>query len=348
MKKIIVLILLIATTDAFSQEEISRVGTSGAQFLKIGVGARACGMGENAVALRGDPATLFWNVAGIASVEKKSFVISRNELYLDLGYNFLGFVLPIHRNASLGFSLLYFNSGEMEVTTVDQPEGTGQFFNWQSYCFGLSFSQFVTDRLSLGGTVKFIREGTFSETSRSLAFDLGALLDTGVLGFRLGLSMSNIGGKMRFSNIKSPDVNPDETGFQEIIAQKSYLQTQDYPLPLTFRLGISTDLLGKNSRFLTDQKNRLTFSMSASDPNDAFMSANFGFEYEWNAILSLRAGYRGMSIEGSPLQGYQTAGYTFGVGVKYEIEFVQLNLDYAFMDFKVLGNSQHITLGINF
>ncbi|HDQ00171.1 MAG TPA: PorV/PorQ family protein [bacterium] len=347
-KKLVILVLLLLTADLFAQKEVSRIGTSGAQFLKLGVGARACALGESMVAVRGDATGLFWNVAAIASIEKKSLVVSRNELYVNLNYNFLGFVLPLKHGSAVGINVLYLDSGDMEVTTVDQPEGTGDFFSWQSYSIGVSYARFLTDRLSLGATIKYIREGTFGEIANGLAVDLGALLDTGILGFRLGLNMSNIGDEMRFSSPKAPGYNGDDTGYGGIIREKSLLQTQSYPLPLTFRLGLSTDLLGKHSQIMPNQKNRLTLSMNAHDPNDSFLRANFGLEYEWNSLFALRAGYRGIAIEGDPMDEYSTGSYSFGVGVKYAIDFLRFQLDYAFMDYKVLGNAHHFSLGFEF
>lgn len=347
-KKIVIIVLFLLTSQVIAQKEVSRIGASGVQFLKLGVGARACALGETMVATRNDATGLYWNVAGIASFEKNTLVVSRNELYVNLNYNFLGFVMPLKRNSSLGFSVLYLDSGEMEVTTVDQPEGTGEFFSWQSYSIGMSYARFLTDRLSLGATVKYIREGTYGEVAHGFGVDLGALLDTGILGFRLGLNMSNIGDEMRFSSPKAPDYNGDDTGYGGIISEKSLLHTQSYPLPLTFRLGLSTDLLGKNSQIMPNQKNRLTLSMNAHDPNDSFLRANFGLEYEWNSLFALRSGYRGIAIEGDPMDEYSTGSYSFGLGVKYAIDVVQFQLDYAFMDYKVLGNAHHVTLGLEF
>ncbi len=347
-KKIVIIFLFLLTSQIFAQKEVSRIGTSGVQFLKLGVGARACALGETMVATRNDATGLYWNVAGIASIEKNALVVSRNELYVNLNYNFLGFVMPLKRSSSLGFSVLYLDSGEMEVTTVDQPEGTGELFSWQSYSIGMSYARFLTDRLSLGATLKYIREGTYGEVAHGFGVDLGALLDTGIMGFRLGLNMSNIGDEMRFSSPKAPNDDADKTGHSDIIQQKSYLQTQTYPLPLTFRLGLSTDLLGAHSQIMPNQKNRVTLSVNAHDPNDAFMRVNFGIEYEWDALFALRAGYRGISIEGDPMDEYSTGSYSFGLGVKYAIDVVQFQLDYAFMDYKVLGNAHHVTLGLEF
>ena len=349
MKKLIFILLLLNYFSlSIAQEEVSKVGTSGAQFLKLGVGARACALGETMVATRGDVSSLYWNPAGIATISTNSLTVSRNELYVGLAYNFAGFVLPINKSSAAGFSVLYLDSGEMEVTTVDEPEGTGSFFNWRSFSIGCSYGRFLTNRLSLGATVKYIYEGAYSERANTLAFDVGALLNTGVLGFRLGLCMSNIGDEMRFSSPDAPHPAGQFYGNEEIIAQKAKLETQAFPLPQTFRLGLSTDIIGSSSKIIQHETNRITVNVDVNDPNDAFLRSNLGIEYEWNSLLFLRGGYRGLTIERDPMNDYNTSSYTFGLGLKYKFYNIQLKFDYAFADYKSLGSANHFTLGIDF
>lgn len=339
--------LLIISGQIFAQQEVSRVGTSAAQFLKLGVGARACALGETMVATAGDVTNLYWNPAGIASISKNSFTVSRNELYTGLAYNFAGFILPIDNSSTVGAQLLYLDSGEMEVTTIAQPEGTGESFSWQSFCIGVSYSRFVTDRLQLGGTVKYVREGSFSLKAHTLAIDVGSLLETGILGFKLGMAISNVGGEMRFSN--PPAQFPsDFYGNEDILVTKAKLNTQSYPLPLTFRLGAATDLIGTNGQIANHDLHRMTLSVEAIDPNDAFLSSNFGVEYVWHDLLSLRAGYRGLAIENDPIREYRTSSYALGLGLHYDVKLFAIQFDYAFADFRTLGAAHHFTLGLNF
>jgi hypothetical protein len=348
MKRMQVLIVfLIVNVQLFAQQEVSRVGTSAAQFLKLGVGARACALGETMVATPGDITNLYWNPAGIASISKNSMTVSRNELYTGLSYNFAGFVLPIDNSSAVGAQILYLDSGEMEVTTIAQPEGTGESFAWQSFCLGVSYSRFLTDRLQLGGTVKYVREGSFSLKAHTLALDVGSILETGILGFKLGMAISNIGGQMRFSN--PPAQFPsDFYGNEDILITKAQLTTQSFPLPLTFRLGAATELIGTNGQIAIADMHRMTFSVEASDPNDAFLSSNFGIEYEWHDLLSLRAGYRGLAIENDPIREYRTSSYAFGLGLHYDVKMFAIQFDYAFADYRTLGAAHHFTLGLNF
>ena len=193
-------------STGLNAQEVNRSGTAGAQFLKLGVGARGAALGEALVSIPGEITGLYWNPASVSSIQKSSFAVSRNELYVDLSYNFVGFVQPLGRSNALGASIIYLDSGQMEETTISQPEGTGSYFRWEAFSVGVSYAQYITDRLRLGGTVKYIREGVFHEKAQTLAIDVGTLLDTGVLGFRLGMSVTNLGGQMKFSN---PPLNPE-------------------------------------------------------------------------------------------------------------------------------------------
>ncbi len=353
MKRIITIILtlcLISIAPTWAQD-ISRVGTSAAQFLKLGVGARAAALGEAAVTAAGDVTGLYWNPAGLASVTRTSLAISRNELYADLSYNFIGVVQPLGAGSAIGISAFYLDSGDIEITTLDNPDGTGSYFSWESYCLGISYSRYVTDRLRLGGTVKYVREGTsaYHQNAQTIAIDVGSLLDTGVLGLKLGMCLSNFGGQMKLGGpgleITDYDRFPNSAGN---IDANAYLKTENYPLPLIFRMGLSTDLIGMEGQFLASETNRLTIAVDAYDPNDALLRSNLGIEYVWNNILSLRAGYRGISIEDDEFDSYNTASYTFGGGIRYDFSYAHFEFDYAFTDFKILGSGHIFSIILGF
>lgn len=353
MKKIIgifLALLLIGVSWSWAQEN-SRVGTSAAQFLKLGVGARASALGEAAVTFSGNVIGLYWNPASIASIDRSSVAVSRNELYANLAYNFIGFVQPLGGSSALGISAIYLDSGDMEITTLDYPDGTGSFFSWESYCLGLSYSRYVTDRLRLGATVKYVREGAgaYHQKAHTIAIDVGSLLDTGVLGLKLGMCLSNFGGQMQLTGagleISDYDRYPTSDGN---INNSAYLKTEKYPLPLIFRMGLSTELIGTEGQFMNSGKSTMIIAVDAYDPNDALLRSNLGIEYVWNKILSLRAGYRGISVEKDEYESYNTASYSFGGGIKYDFKFTRVEFDYAFTDFKILGSGHLFSIVLGF
>jgi len=350
MKKIIIFLLIIALGGFISAgaQDISRVGTSAAQFLKLGVGARAAALGEAAVSLPAEVTGLYWNPASIASIDRTSIAVSRNDLYADMAYNFVGVVQPLGGSSAFGVSVIYLDTGNMEITTLANPEGTDSFFSWEAYCIGLSYSRHVTDRLRLGGTVKYIREGAYHQKAQTLAVDLGSLLDTGVMGLRLGMCLSNFGGSMKLTG---PGLRVTHDRWETnpgTLPVDADLQTESFPLPLIFRVGLSIELLGTDGQFMKSETNQMILGVEAYDPNDALLRSNIGVEYQWNNILSLRGGYRGVSVENDEYDSYDTASYTFGGGIAYDLNFAFVRFDYAYSDFKILGTGHMFTVGLAF
>lgn len=350
MKKIIIAvwILILAMCNIAWSQNINRAGTSAAQFLKFGVGARASALGEAAVSISTDVTGLYWNPAGIAHIGKTSMVVSINELYTDLSYNFLGLVYPLTTNSAVGLSVIFLDSGTMEVTTLENPQGTGAYFSWESLCIGISYSRFVTDRLSLGGTVKYIREGAYSQKAHTLAIDIGSLLDTKVLGMKLGMSLSNFGWDMQLGGSSLGITHDWNNSNSDDVSSEAFLATNKWSLPLIFRLGLSMQLVGTEGQLLKSDISKMIIAADTFDPNDALLKSNLGVEYEWNNILALRAGYRGVSLERDDYNSYITSSYTLGTGIKYKFDFANMQFDYAFTDYKILGNGHQLTLLFSF
>jgi hypothetical protein len=265
-----------------------------------------------------------------------------------MAYNFLGVVQPLGGSSAFGISVIYLDTGNMEITTLANPEGTGSTFAWEAYCIGLSYSRFVTDRLSLGATVKYIREGAYHLAAQTVAVDLGSILNTGVMGMKLGMCLSNFGSSMQLdgpSLLVSHDRWPTNPG---ALNTSAYLKTEKFPLPMIFRVGLAMELIGSDGQFMNSETNELSVAVDAYDPNDALLRSNLGIEYQWNNILSLRGGYRGISVETDEYGSYDTASYTFGGGIAYDLKFTQVRFDYAYTDFKILGTGQMFTLILSF
>src|SRR5437773_4331058 len=74
-----------------------RVGTSSGTFLRIGVGARAEAMGETFVAVANDPSAIYWNPAGLASLQRNEASESHVDWPADIHYDHLALVLPSRR-----------------------------------------------------------------------------------------------------------------------------------------------------------------------------------------------------------------------------------------------------------
>src|SRR5215831_18795257 len=122
--------LAVAPVSARAQSSLGgqRAGTSSATFLRIGVGARAVGMGETFVAVANDPSAIFWNPAGLASLQRRELAISYVQWPADVNYNHLTMIMPSRRlggSLALQFGVLGTNIDE---TSELQPFGTGRTF----------------------------------------------------------------------------------------------------------------------------------------------------------------------------------------------------------------------------
>ncbi len=319
--------ILIFTLPLLAQTELSKVATSMGQFLKLGAGARGTALGDAYAALASDVSAMYWNPAGIQKIGRPSLGVARTQLFAGITYNFLGITIPIDADNTVGLSVLYLNSGSMEMTTIDEPEGTGQTFDAASSSIGISLSRSLTTRFDLGVTVKYITERLSLEKASTIAFDVGSQFDTGIYGIKLGMALTNFGGKMK---LDGPELDMDYTNSSTSTSYQAgaRLKTEEWPIPLVFRMGIALDVLGKNSEILHDDTNRLTVALEANDPTDHYLRYNMGLEYEWNQFVAFRVGYK---------DNYDEARFTAGIGLNFSKLGIHARMNYAFNDYGLLG-----------
>ena len=335
---IVLLLVVFLTTPVYAQlfRSTAKVGTTAAQFLKIGVGARALGMGGAQVGVTGDISAIYWNPAALSRMNISSELTFNHANWLaDINYDFAAGVLPIGDMGTFGLSIISLRTPEENVTTVAYPEGDGRKWQATSLAVGLSYAKNLTDHFSIGFNAKYVRESVWSESASGFAFDVGTLYLSEIPGLSIGASISNFGTTMR---LDGRDINfnydPDNnigTGPNNIPSQ---LQTGEFPLPLTFRIGVAWDVYPVEDV-------RTTFAVDATHPNDNTEYVNSGVEISWKEILFGRAGYKSLFLRDTE------QGLTWGLGVHYGITNVAtLKLDYGFADYGRLKNVQYFSLGV--
>jgi len=336
--KNILLFLLIGSLPLFGQTELSKVATSMGQFLKIGAGARGTALGDAFAPLVKDVSAMYWNPAGLQKIGRTSVGVSRTQLFAGINVDFLGASVPIDASTTIGVSVLYLNSGQMDLTTIDQPEGSGQTFDAASSALGFSVARSLTDRFDLGLTVKYVSERLYREEASTIAFDIGSQFNTGIYGMKLGMALTNFGGKMK---LDGPDLDHayanEATGTSYSAGAR--LKTEEWPIPLIFRLGVSADLLGPESEMMKDEDNRITLILEGNDPVDNLLRYNMGLEYEWKQVFALRFGYK---------DNYDEAKWTAGFGMDFSKLGIDARLDYAFNDYGLLGYVHNYSLEFMF
>lgn len=171
-------------------------GEAGFAFLKIGVGARAMGMGSAFVAVADDPTALYWNPAGLASGrEGIRLTAMHNEWLDDFRQEYAAVSGPLGPGA-FGASFTGFYTSELERRD-ETGVLTGHFgFNDIAATFGYGVA--LARGADAGLALRYVREMIADENASSIAFDLGARYAVGTTGLTLGTAVQNVGGEAKF------------------------------------------------------------------------------------------------------------------------------------------------------
>lgn len=289
----------------------AKVGTTGAQFLELGVSARAMGMAEAFTAVADDISAVYYNPAGLVYMYGREAAFTYIKLPADVNYGFGAVGMPLESiGGVLGISFYGLSSGDMIERDYYQGtyEGTGRTFSWRDYAMSVSYGRYLTDRFSIGFSVKYIGEFVHDYSASGWAADVGTNYDTGFRGFKIAMLISNFG----------PDLQ---------------MITNDYPLPINFRFGGSINVVQAEDHMVT-------FAAEGSHPSDNLEKYNAGLEYVFKEMFSLRVGSR---------FNYDADGFTAGGGLRVPFaEESELRFDYAFQDFGVLTEVHRFTMSIAF
>tara|TARA_B100001013_G_C24619341_1_gene446548 strand:+ start:1679 stop:2701 length:1023 start_codon:yes stop_codon:yes gene_type:complete len=316
---------------------VSNVATTAASFLDIGIGARSLSMGGAFVAIADDPTALYWNPAGIVSIKSPMAHFYHSPWIADVQFNHSAVVVPLDRSSSFGFFITSVTMDEMQVRTVKSPQGTGEYFSVSNVALAGSYARRLTDRFSFGVNMKFIQEKIWHMNAGGLAVDLGSLFITKNSGLRIGMSVSNFGGKISMDGYDTEvDYDVDETMYGNNDKIDASLNSMDWPLPLVFRAGVSKDVVQSDIH-------KLTLAADAIHPNNNVEYINLGFEYILRNMISIRGGQAFYGMDKSK------QGLTFGVGLNYQIPRGPIiNFDYVYRDIGVFDNIPGYSLNIIF
>ena len=321
-----------------NDQDISKVGTTAAQFLKISSGGRGLAMGSANVAITNNLSSSFWNPAGLAHVKGIQVYFENNGWLAGTDYNFGSFGFEWPRVGVLSLSITMLTSPDDLVRTVEKPTGTGEKFNAQDMSIGISIGKSLTNQLSLGATIKNIRQRIWHSTGQTMAADIGVQYKTPIKDIILGASISNFGNDIsligRDMNL-SVDPDPNNQGNIEFV--NAQYETDAFPLPLLFRVGIGGNIINK-------EKLNVLFAIDAVHPNDNYEYLNLGLETNINNMFSIRAGYPGIGKKDA------IEGLSLGFGVKYPIMKTSnvLVVDYTSADVGPLGIVQRVSIGFNY
>jgi hypothetical protein len=339
-KMILALALVLALSQAAVAVTFSKVGTAGAQFLKIGAGARAAGMGEAFTAVVDDATAMYWNPAGLAQAKKQEVTFTHNQWLAGIKHEFVGYCVPLGGNGTLGMNLTVLNIGEMPVTTVElSGDPTGENFSCMNWSFAIGYGRNLTDKVAFGATAKVIQERIWDMKASAFAMDLGIIAKTGFKSLRIAAALLNFGTDICYSGgqlVGGVDYNDyGLASDQALMVEKS---TNSSPLPLSYRLGAAYD-------FMNSPKHKLTGALDYIHPNDGSERQNLGVEYGLNKMLFIRTGLR---VDIDARDDNNAYSPTFGLGINYGFGMLKTKIDYAYADYGSLSTVHRVALALAF
>jgi hypothetical protein len=319
------------------QAQVTKVGTSAAKFLSIPVGARALGMGGAFVAVASDASAIYWNPSGIAQGYQSEAMFSHAQWLADIDFNFGAVTVPLGDFGTVGVQFTSLSMDEMERTTIDRPDGTGEYFSVGSVSAGVTYARNLTEWFAIGANFKYISERIWNSTATGWAVDVGTLFTTPFSGLKFGAGIYNFGTKMQITGddlLTQKDISNISGNNANVNAE---LTTDQFDLPLALRIGLAYEAVATEDQ-------QLLVVLDATSPSDNSESINVGGEYSvFQRIFSLRGGYKGLGVRDSEEQ------FTVGGGLNYAVApDLRVKFDYAFESFDRLDNIHKFTLAVMF
>jgi hypothetical protein len=320
-------VLLLWCVQSMAQNP--NLGTSGAQFLKIPVSARAAAMGGAYVAICQDATSPFWNPAGMAKVKNHAVHFSHAKWFDTFDVNAAAYIYNAGRFGSLGISATMLSVDEMEITTEFSPNGTGRYFDAQDMALAVSYARDLTDRFRVGITTRYIQQRIWNETANGLAFDIGTQYQLPFRNLTIAMCMSNFGPDMQFSGADLSVKWDEDSNFPNRLVP-TRLETEPYALPLNFEFGVAMDL------FRT-QYVRGLLAVDAVHPNDNRERIHIGSEITVFDRIAFRGGYK---------LNHDDEMYNLGFGLTAFLSGIPFQVDYSYSVYDILPDVHRFSFGL--
>lgn len=332
-------LIVVFSLSSVGLASAQKVGSTSMQFLKVMPSARGAALGEAYSVMATGAEAVHWNPAGIVGVQGHEFSATYVDWLFDSQQGAFSYALSMGRRGSLGLQIQYVDFGTFEETTNERPYindpnnpgFTGRTFRPFSYMVGVAYARDMTDRFALGFGAKFAHESLFDQRSvnamvrqgvfedvdtyaSGFLFDFGIRYITGYRSIEIGAAVQNFG----------PDVT---------------YAVESYPVPLMFRVGIASDIVGPDGLLMTGSaQNRLRAAVDLFHPNDYAQQIHAGLEYDFQGIFAIRGGYKFF---------YDSDGLTLGAGLTPTFRDLRLSVDYSYGSMGTyLGHVQRVSLGV--
>lgn len=345
------------TAQSISKNGLTQVITTAVPFIRISPDARASGMADVGVSTSPDANSGFHNPAKFAFVESDyggslNFAPWLRQITNDIYLGTINGYMKIAPNHTFGLGFRYFTLGAITLTDKDNNiigEGKPNEFTLEGHyafrlaeTFGIGTSaRYIYSNLSSGLQSADASPGSAFAVDFSMYYrkKLEMIRNVNSAHLNIGLNMSNIGSKMQYSTIGSPDYIPANLGLgttfeAEIDDANKISVSLEFNKLMVPSLNYITvkNRLGQDSTFLDPEYKKQSSLAGAigsfGDHPDGFSGElkefiiQAGAEYSYQKTFFLRAGYF--------FETEQAGGRNFasaGAGFKYN----KLMIDFAYL-----------------
>ena len=315
-----------------------RSGTAGAQELLIPVGGAGMALSGSFTPTVGGVEAMYWNPAGLSMLQGSAELMFSHMNYLaSIGVEYAAAGAKMGEYSVVGISVQSLDFGDIPVTTVELPDGTGETYSPTFLTLGFTYSRMMTDKISFGATAKLISEKILRQTANGVAFDFGLQYRSSISGLAFGVTLKNLGPTMSFdgpdleSKLQLPGTEPG--------SQPRAVRTlaQEFELPSTLDFGVSYE------RQLQANINGRV-STSFEHHNYSYDNIKVGVELGYQNLLFVRGGYL---LSTDTPEDEKVYTFTVGGGVHFHMaENLTVSLDYAYRQAEFFGDNQVFALKV--
>ncbi len=338
-------------------------GTTSAEFLMLGAGARGAALGGAFATIADDVTALYWNPGGVALMERPGAAFSTYEYIADTRYSWVGLAFPLGGGErAIGIHGATFGFTDQPVYTFESPDGDGSTYRVTQTYLGLTYSQNFSDRFSAGITGKYVSDRLGETAGTAFAVDFGTNFHASVGNrpVRASFTIQNLGTDLKHdgsglaANIVRDSIDQSSIPQEP---QPARLRTKEFQLPVLFRFGVAFD-------FVNTVSSRVTVMSEFNQPNNA--SATGGGAVEWALNVGsgfgvlARGGYTYQSDNGltpdATVAGFSSDlnddenldGLSFGGGIMYHRNGgFGVSLDYAYRNLGILGGTNYFSASVS-
>ena len=333
----LILLTSAAAQDVLGQDrttERKRLAQTGMKFLSVSVHARAAALADAMTAQEASSVAMFYNPAGMARMDRTFDVaLGQTQWLAGTRYDMASAAFrPANGSYGVfGLSVVAVDYGKNFLGTIRADNEKG-FIDLGGYApsamaVGLGYARALTDRFSVGANLKYARQSLGESTlgfteggdmiqedfaKGTVAVDFGVLLRTGLRSLNFAVSARNFSRELTYAE-------------------------ENFELPLTFRMGVSADVL--DFAGFESSTHTVMLALEAERPRDFSEQVRVGMEYAFMNMLALRAGYVYPTDE---------QGLNLGAGVQTDLGGIALGADYAYTQFGAFGSVNRLAIQFGF